>query len=44
MRTKNKNKIFLINIFDILDFEINLLLSKRIYQKNLYKDFNKYSI
>jgi len=28
---KNENKIYLVNIFYILDFEVNLLLDKRIY-------------
>jgi len=44
MRVKNKNKVYLINILYILDFEINFLLNKYIYQKDLYKDFDKYSI
>ena len=44
MRAKNKNKIYLTNILFILDFEINLLFNRRIYQKNLYRDFNKHNI
>jgi len=29
MRTKNENKAYLVNILYILNFEINLLLDKR---------------
>jgi len=44
MRAKNKNKTYLLNVLYILDLKINLLLNKRIYQKDLYEDFNKYNI
>ena len=44
MRTRDKNKIRLINILFILNLKINLLLNKHIYQKDLYRDFNKNSI
>ena len=44
MRAKNKNKIYLINVLYILNLKINLLLDRRICQKNLYKDFDKHSI
>ncbi len=44
MRAKNKNKVYLINILFVLDFKVNFLSSKRIYQKDLYKIFNKHNI
>jgi len=44
MRTKNENKIYLINILYVSNLEVNLLLDRRMYQKDLYEDFNKYSI
>ncbi len=44
MRIKDKNKTHLINALFVLNLKINLLLSKRIYQKDLYKDFDKNNI
>ncbi len=44
MRARDENKIYLINILFVLDLKINFLLDKRIYQKDLYKNFNKNNI
>ena len=44
MRAKDKNKPYLINILFVSNLKINLLLNKRIYQKNLHKDFDKNNI
>ena len=44
MRAKNKNKIYLINILFVLNFKVNFLFNKYIYQKDLYKNFNKHNI
>ncbi len=44
MRAKNKNKAHLTNVLFVLDLEVNLLSSKYIYQKDLYRDFNKHNI
>jgi len=44
MRAKNKNKAYLINVLYVLDLEVNFLLDRRMCQKDLHKDFDKYSI
>jgi len=44
MRARNKNETFLINIFYILNLNVNFLLDKYICQKKLYKEFDKNSI
>jgi len=44
MRAKNKNKARLINIFFVLNLNINLLLDKRMCYKNLRDYFDKNNI
>ena len=44
MYTKDENKTRLVNILFVSNLRVNLLSSKHIYQKNLYKDFNKNNI
>jgi len=44
MRTKDKNKTRLINVFFVLNLNINLLLNKRIYYKDLRDYFDKNNI
>jgi len=44
MRTKDKNKARLINVFFVLDLNVNLLLDKRICYKDLRDYFDKNNI
>jgi len=44
MRAKDKNKARLINVFFVLDLNVNLLLDKRICYKDLRDYFDKNNI
>jgi len=44
MRAKDKNKAYLINVFFVLNLNINFLLNKRMCYKDLRDYFDKNSI
>jgi len=44
MRAKDKNKARLLNALFVLNLDVNLLLNKRIYYKDLREYFDKNNI